>query len=180
MTAVRRGAAVALSLCWLAACAPDGVTTLVVPQDVPADVEAELATVWDRFTALFAGRLACVDDVTLVLVRSVAGGDARHIASAGTIEVEIPTTPARFRESVAHELAHHVERTCADFDELRREIHPRLGGGDWATGRTWFDTPSERWAEHVTELLVDERVRHADEVPVDDDVLAAIARWGAA
>jgi hypothetical protein len=164
----------------LAACGPDGVTSLLVPQDVPDDVDAELATVWAAFTTVFAGRLACIDDVRVVLVGDVGGGDARYVAASDTIEVEIPTTPGRFRESVAHELAHHVERSCADFAELRTEIHPTLGGGDWASGRTWYETPSERWAEHVAELLVGERVRHVDEVPVSGEVLAAITRWGAA
>lgn len=164
----------------LVACAPDGVTTLVVPQDVPPDVHAELTTIWSAFTTLFEARLACIDDVRVLLVRDVDGGDARYVAATSTIEVEIPTTPARFRESVAHELAHHVERSCDDFAGLRDEVGPMLGGGDWWSGRTWYDTPSERWAEHVTELLVDERVRHVDEIPVSGEVLAAIIRWGAA
>jgi hypothetical protein len=163
----------------LAACAPDGVTTIIVPQEVPRDVEVELATVRERFVSVFSGRLACIDDVTLMLVRDVEGGDARYVAAPRTIEIEIPTTPERFRESVAHELAHHVERSCDEFDALRTEIHQALGGGDWSSGASWFETPAERWAEHVTDLLVDERVRHADEVPVDEGVLAAIRSWGA-
>ena len=94
-------------------------------------------------------------------------------------EIQIPTTPARFRESVAHELAHHVEHACGQFGDLRSALHPQLGrpGSPWAGGRVWEEVPSERWAEAVVELVNGERIRHVDEVTVDDDVIAAIAAW---
>lgn len=153
---------------------------LLTTQDLPADVRAELDTVWSRFGSVFAERSSCIGDVTVVLVRSVDGGDARYVASEGLIEVRIPTTPARFRESVAHELAHHVDRTCREFAGLRDELHRRLGGPErpWATGDVWEEIPAERYAEAVVELVNEERVRHADEVRVDDATVELIARWG--
>lgn len=153
---------------------------LLTEQDLPADVRAELDTVWGRFTTVFAGRRQCMSDVTVELVGVVDGGDARYVADGARIEIRIPTTPARFRESVAHELAHHVDHTCDAFGRLRAELHGRLGGTElpWASGNVWEDVPAERYAEAVVELVNGERVRHADEVLVDSGTVELIAAWG--
>lgn len=153
---------------------------VVTPQDLPPDVRTEIETTWSDFTAAFAGRLDCIGPVTLVLVGAVEEGDARYLAGDARIEIEIPTTPARFRESLAHELAHHVEHGCDDFGALREVLHAELGPDrPWRGGSTWYDEPSERWAEHVVELVNGERVRHVGEVPVDADVVELIGAWGA-
>jgi hypothetical protein len=152
---------------------------LVVPQDVPDDVRAELDIAWVRFLDRFDAQRDCFGDITVVLVRQVAGGDARYVVDGAVIEIEIPTTPARFRESFVHELAHHVEATCPRFRELRAELHPLLGPGrDWSDGAVWYDVPAERFAEHVVELVNGERVRHAAEIPIDARVTGLIAAWG--
>jgi hypothetical protein len=154
---------------------------LLLVQDVPDDVRREVGVVWGRFVDRFASRSGCFADVEVVLVREVAGGDARYVAEHARIEIRIPTTPARFRESLAHELAHHVEATCPAFAGLRSTLRPLLGGADrpWSGGEVWAEIPSERWAEAVVELVNGERVRHTDTVPVDDDVLDLIRRWAA-
>lgn len=153
-----------------------------MPQEVPDDVSAELATVWSSFREVFPGRLACIPDVTLFLVADVEGGDARYVPGAARIEIAIPTTPARFRESVAHELAHHLEYTCDEFGGLRDELAPLLGGPEavWSSDAAWAERPAERWAEHVVVLVNGERVRFEDEIEISDLVLDAITRWGAA
>jgi acetylornithine deacetylase/succinyl-diaminopimelate desuccinylase-like protein len=151
---------------------------LVVPQPVPPDVTAELDAVWSGFLAVFGGRLDCIPDVTVLLVADVDGGDARYVPSDARVEIAIPTTPARFRESVAHELAHHVEHQCPSFSELQADLQHRFGDGAWSTGDTWEELPSERWAEHVVELVNGERIRHATEVPVSAALLDMIAAWG--
>jgi hypothetical protein len=163
----------------VAALGGDDDPQLIAVQDVPADVRAELDTTWTRFTDRFAGRLSCIPDVAVELVRDVNGGDARYVVGRTVIEIEIPTTPARFRESLAHELGHHVEHTCAEFAELRGVLHPRWGGParPWARGAVWAETPSERWAEGVVLVVNGERVRHAREMPIDDETVALIAAW---
>ena len=149
-------------------------------QDVPDDVRVESDAVWSHFAERFDARMTCIDDVTVVLVGSVEGGDARYVVGESRIEIRIPTTPARYRESLAHELAHHVERTCADFTSLRTDLEPLLAADaeSWWVGPTWEETPSEQFAEAVVEFVNGERVRHAATVPVDDEVLAVIRRWG--
>ena len=157
-----------------------GPSELTAVQDVPADVRSELDVTWSAFAELFSGRMTCIDDVEVLLVSEVDGGDARYLPALGRIEIEIPTTPARFRESLAHELAHHVETTCGAFEMLRTDLHPLLGDADqpWSRGPIWFDVPAERYAEHVAELVVGERVRHRDEVPIQPEVSRLIAAWG--
>jgi hypothetical protein len=153
---------------------------LVVLQDVPADVRAELDVSWASFTERFDGRLTCIPDVSVELVRDVEGGDARYVRSRALIEIEIPTTPARFRESLAHELGHHVEHACAEFAEIQAVLHQRWGGPEqpWELGAAWNETPSELWAEGVVQLVNGERLLHAEEMPIDVAVVELIAGWG--
>ena len=163
------------------ALADDGRAELTAVQDVPDDVQGELDATWDRFAQRFDARMRCVDDVSVELVRAIDVGDARYVVADARIEIKIPTTPARFRESLVHELAHHVEHTCADFGELREVLHPELGdpGRRWAGGDDWEHVPSERWAEAVVQLVNGERIRHVDEVTVDPVVVDMVAAWGA-
>lgn len=153
--------------------------SLVAKQDVPDDVQVELDTTWSAFTDRFGGRHRCIGDVNVRLVSHLEDGDARYDASEEAIEIRIPTTPARFRESLVHELAHHTERSCGAFDELREQLHPLLGGVDvpWASGPVWYDVPSERFAEHVVHLVNGTRIRHTEEIDIDADVLLLIAAW---
>ena len=91
-----------------------------------------------------------------------------------------PRRQARFRESFAHELAHHVERTCPEFAELRDVLHPRFGGPAraWFGGDVWEETPSELWAEAVVELVNGVRLLHEPEMPIDPSVVALADAWG--
>lgn len=166
-----------------AGCGWDGPvdpTGLATPQALPTDVVAEVDAVWAGFADAFAGQRNCIEGAELWLVADVVGGDARYIVDSARVEIEIPTTPERFRESLVHELAHHVEHNCATFDELRAEVHPLLGEDrPWAGGTPWEDVPSERWAETVVALVGVERVRHADSMPIDERWLAHVRRWAA-
>ena len=149
-------------------------------QDVPDDVRRASDATFERFLERFAGRAACVDNVSVELVRAVDGGDARYVAGDRRIEIRIPTTPRRYEESLAHELAHHLERTCDEFEPLRVALEPLLGGDEvaWASGPVWEEIPSERFAEAVVELVNGARIRHTDTVAVDPAAREVIARWG--
>lgn len=150
-------------------------------QDVPDDVRRVSDATFERFLERFAGRAACVDDVSVELVRVVDGGDARYLTADRRIEIRIPTTPGRYEESLAHELAHHLERTCDEFEPLRVALAPLLGadGAAWASGPVWEEIPSERFAEVVVELVNGVRIRHTDTVVVDPAAREIVARWGA-
>ncbi len=145
-------------------------------QPIPADVEAEARAAVADYVGVFAARRACAPPADVVLVRDVEGGDARYVAEDGRVEIEIPTTPARFRESLVHELAHHLEHRCADFGELR-EAWLAQAGGAWSGHQRWEDRPSEQWAEAVVDIVLGERILHGDEMVLDPELVALVREW---
>lgn len=153
----------------------DPVITFVQP--VPVDVEAEARTAVAAFVDRFASRRDCVGGAEVVLVDDVPAGDARYLAAGATIEVEIPTSPRRFRDSLVHELAHHVERRCADSGTLRAAVLAVTGDGAWSGQPRWADRPAELWAEAVVEIVLGERVRFGRTVPLDPALVDAVRAW---
>jgi len=146
-------------------------------QAIPSDVEGEARAAIAEFTDVFGPRRACIPTAHVVLVRDVDGGDARYLADAAAIEIEIPTTPARFRESLVHELAHHVERACPAFADLRDEWLARSGAVAWSGQERWEDRPTEQWAEAVVGLVLGERLLHGDEMTIDPDLVLLAGEW---
>lgn len=146
-------------------------------QRVPPAVEREVRATVAEFVAVFGARRECIGGAELRLVRAVDDGDARYVGAEQLIEVEIPTSPRRFRESLVHELAHHVERACPDGADLRAEIMAATGATAWAGQARWERRPSELWAEAVVLLVLGERVRFERSVPVDEAVVDAARRW---
>lgn len=177
---MRPAAYVALVVALTAACAPNGEGLLRSDQQLPVDVRAEIATVERRFVDAFEHRLGCVPPARLRLVGDIVGGDARYVVGDRRIEIEIPTTPARFRESLVHELAHHVEATCEEFDELRTNLGPLFGESTrgWTAGATWEEVPAELWAETVVLVVNGDRLLHADDMPLPQGAVEAVESWG--
>lgn len=158
---------------------PDRSPVVTFVQDVPDDVVAEARTAIASFAEVFAARRDCIGGSTVVLVDVVEGGDARYDRETSTIEIEIPTTPARFRESLVHELAHHVEDSCADGHRLRTAVSTAVGGPGtpWSSQRLWADRPSEQWAEAVVALVLTERRLHGASMPLASEVMDAARSW---
>ena len=152
---------------------------LITTQDLPEDVQHEVSTVWERYEALTEGRRdSCPEDVSLVLVAEVVGGDARYVFSDRRMEIEIPTSPRRFRDSLAHELAHHLDATCADAHQLR-QAWSEAGGlaeDDWRSG-PWETRPAELFAETMVEIINGERVRFGRTMPLPDFALELVRAW---
>jgi hypothetical protein len=147
-------------------------------QDLPADVEAEVDATWARFLDVFASRQRCFDDVSLRLVTDLDRGDARYVIDEVRIEIAIPTSPRRFRESLVHELAHHVEHTCPAFGSLRRDLGALPAfAAVWTAGERWQDVPSELWAETAVEVVNGERVRHGRGMPLPAGAADLVAAW---
>lgn len=144
-----------------------------VPEAVEAEVRATVADV----VAVFASRRDCIGGAELELVRELEGGDARYLPSEHLIRIEIPTSPRRFRESLVHELAHHIERSCPDAEVLRADLMTAVDATSWTGQERWEDRPSELWAEAVVEIVLGERVRFQRSVPLDDGVVDAARRW---
>jgi hypothetical protein len=146
-------------------------------QRVPAVVEQEVRATVADFVAVFEARRNCIGGAELQLVRELDDGDARYVAAEDLIEIEIPTSPRRFRESLVHELAHHVDRSCPDADVLRTDVMAMIGATDWTGQERWEQRPSELWAEAVVEIVLGERVRFERSIPLDERVVDAARRW---
>ena len=146
-------------------------------QRTPATVEQEVRATVTAFVAVFEARRSCIGGAELELVRERDPGDARYVAAEGLIEIEIPTSPRRFRESLVHELAHHVESSCPDAAVLRSDVMAAMGATDWTGQARWEHRPSELWAETVVEIVLGERVRFERSVSLDDRVVVAARRW---
>lgn len=148
-----------------------------VRQGVPAAVEQEVRATVAAFVTVFEARRGCVGGAELELVRELDEGDARYVGAEDLIEIEIPTSPRRFRESLVHELAHHVDHSCPDAQELRSDVMRVVGANDWDGQERWEQRPSELWAETVVEIVLGERVRFERSVPLDDRVVDVARRW---
>ena len=146
-------------------------------QHVPPAVEREVRATVALFVAVFEDRRECIGGAQLRLVRAIDEGDARYVVAEQLIEIEIPTSPRRFRDSLVHELAHHVERTCPDAADLREGIVEATGANAWTGQARWEHRPSELWAEAVVQIVLGERARFARSVPLDDAVVDTARRW---
>ena len=146
-------------------------------QPVPPEVEQEVRAAVADFVAVFGAHRGCIGGAELELVRRIDDGDARYVAADDLIEIEIPTSPRRFRESLVHELAHHVDHSCPHATALRADVMTALGASEWTGQRRWDQRPSELWAEAVVEIVLGERVRFERSVPLDPSVTAAARRW---
>jgi len=156
--------------------------SLEIPQEVPAEVtELTLAT-WDSYLAAFPAQRNCIGTVTMRLTRSVDGGDALYRPPERTIYVEIPTTPERFPESLAHELGHHLETACnaeAELGSAVRDAQDLPSDSAWSGGEPWYDSPSEHFAETVVEIVEGERITHQDIVILQPATIELVRAWGA-
>jgi acetylornithine deacetylase/succinyl-diaminopimelate desuccinylase-like protein len=156
--------------------------SLEIPQEVPAEVtELSLAT-WKSYLAAFPAQRNCIGTVTMRLTRSVDGGDAMYRPPERTIYVEIPTTPERFPESLAHELGHHLESACNAEGELGEAFRASQGlppDSAWSGSEPWYDSPSEHFAETVVEIVDGERITHQDIVILQPSTIDLVRAWGA-
>lgn len=154
---------------------------MLVPQGVPDDVSAIVDRTWPAFLEAFPARHECIGDVTLLLVFDVEGGAASYRPGEATIRIEIPTTPERFEESLAHELGHHLEHRCRVVDEIGAEFLAAQGiDADvvWFDRDPWFESPTEHFAESVVQVVLGERRIHADRITLRPEAIATVRQWG--
>lgn len=153
---------------------------LIASQRLPDDVQTLTDDTWEAFLASFPAQARCIGRPHLVLVDDIEAGAAEYLPLTRTIEIEIPTSPQRYSESLVHELGHHLERSCA----VREEIGPAILDGQgfdpdtaWSTNPAWEDRPSEHFAEAVVERVLGERITHGDLIAVNSETLDTVSRW---
>lgn len=174
-------AAVAAAI-WLGAAANgDRPGRLVAGDDVPDDLRLLATGTFIAFEERFPERMDCMSDVRLVPVWEGLEDRARYLPADAVIELRVPATANLLADSLVHELAHHLEFTCADHLDFRPtflEAQGRPSGDAWDAGPTWAETPSEQFAEAVVTVVLGRRQQHRLEMQLTEEAVSAVAAWG--
>ncbi|HUO47171.1 MAG TPA: hypothetical protein VM470_10120, partial [Acidimicrobiia bacterium] len=76
--------------------------------------------------------------------------------TAATITLRTPATASKLRNSLFHEIAHHLEWKCPSQIEMRQPFLIAQGfpvDSEWAPDDSWETSPSEHFAEAVVEVI---------------------------
>ena len=122
---------------------------------------------------------AVADCIQGLIIRPAWELDDRGRYLDGIIDVRVPATAPRIEEVVVHEVAHHLDATCDQFDDVRDGFLTTQGSASpWNSGPSWEETPAEQFAEAVTIVVLDRQRAH--NVRVSPDAVDVVRRWGAA
>ena len=176
-----RVAIAAVVLAGSTGCGDGSAGGLVMGDDVPDDLRALASDVFDRFETSFTARIDCMEDVRLVAAWEGLEDRARYLPDARVIEVRVPATANLLSDSLVHELAHHLDHTCTELQDLRPAFLGAQGhppGAEWSLGPTWAETPSEQFAEAVVLVVLGDREQNRLRMQIGDEAVALITRWG--
>ena len=168
-----------LALVFLVACgrAPAAPTPAFGP-NTPADLRELTEETFAMVSEALPAQRSCLGDVVVSGAWEL-DDRARYSPSQREITIRIPATAPQLRTSIVHELAHHVEATCPQDDEVRRAFLAAQGldpAADWLGGETWETTPSEQWASAVV-LHVMERPDERSRIAVGAEALEIVESW---
>ena len=155
-----------------------GPPSVTYGEVAPDDLRALTQSTWARFTAAFPARRSCLTPVTVTGAWEL-GDRARYDPDRALVTVRIPGTAPNVTASLVHEFAHHLDFTCGAHRMLRSAF---LAAQDipehapWFGGATWERTPSEHFAEAVTEYVLGPRSA-GGRIFVSARALGAIRDW---
>lgn len=168
-----------LMLVTLAACGPHEGPALVPDDSVESDLAALAATTFATFLEAAPGVADCVGTVRLAAATQLADL-ATYTPGSATITLRVPATAPNLRDSLVHELGHHVELACTSHTELRDEFLAVQGfpaSQPWFEGPSWERTPSEQFAEAVVLVVLGRRMRNLGRLHVDPLAMELVAAW---
>jgi len=153
---------------------------LVIDESVAADFAEVADAEWETFVASFPALESCLGRITLVADYTL-GDRARYDPQSRTMMVRVPGPKVLLDRALVHELAHHLEFSCASQVEMRPAFLAALGRDDteaWFDGAEWGLIPSEIFAEAVVEYVLDERGRaHTGIGLIDQGAVDVVIRW---
>jgi hypothetical protein len=152
-----------------------------VPQNVPDEVAVLVESTWDSLLNEFPAQMECLTEPTLLLGPDLDEGDASYTRSTGIIRIEIPTSPERFPESLAHELGHHLDVVCGFGSSNSAEFLEAQGLGSdssWTSAEHWRLIPAEHFAEAVTLLVLGSRETFDDRIELSQRSVSIVQQWG--
>ena len=167
------------TLSLVSACGGGAVSpTPVFGANTPSDLRALTAETLSRVAEAVANQAECLDG--LVVSGAWELDDrARYDPASSEMTVRIPATAAQLETSIVHEMAHHMEFTCPQSEEVRRDFISAQGlpaDTAWFDGSSWETTPSEQWATALVLHVLgrpDERAR----ISVNADAMEIVRAW---
>lgn len=163
----------------LAACGPPGEAALLPNDSVKSDLAALAATTFAAFLDAAPGVADCVGTIHLAAATELADL-ATYTPATATITLRVPATAPNLRDSLVHELGHHVETACASQTDLRKEFLAKQGfaaSQPWFEGASWEHTPSEQFAEAVVLIVLGRRMRNLGRLHLDPAATELVAAW---
>ena len=164
------------------ACGADGdggSGPLTLGESVASDLAALTGETFDEFTAAAPAAVACMGEVRLEASRQL-DDLARYDQTTATITVRVPANAASLEGSLIHELAHHLEVSCASHIEFRPAFLATQGlppDTPWFGDGAWADRPSEQFAEAVVAATIGERRRNQLRIRLTPETLGATRDW---
>lgn len=150
--------------------------------DVPGDVRAVATDTWDRFVDAFPARHECLQSVRLT-VAWTHPDRAAYDPDRKLVTLRVPGTSPNLGATLTHEYAHHLEFTCMrgtdplfDFKAAFLAAQGFPPGAPWFEGASWETTPSEQFAEAVTQVVTGRPPLH-QRVVLTEEALDLIRAW---
>lgn len=157
-----------------------GSPELVIDESVAADFTEVAEASWETFVASFPALERCLGRIILVADYTLEDR-ARYDPQSRTMAVRVPGPRVLLDRALVHELAHHLEFSCASQAEMRPAFLAALGrdsGEAWFEGAEWGLIPSEIFAESVVEYVLSERGRaHTGIGIIDQAAVDLVVRW---
>ena len=147
--------------------------------ETPDDVRQLAQAAMTDFLEVFPAQRQCVAGVRLDIDPDFEAR-GRYEPETATVILRTPATAPKLRESLFHELAHHLEWNCPSQLELRKPFLDAQGfsaGSEWTKGDAWEDSPSEHFAEAVVEVIEGRR-NLTYGINLSDQALELVRRWG--
>jgi hypothetical protein len=157
----------------------DRSPTVTMTGEASPELREVVAAAWDEFIGFFASRSRCIADVRVERAWEL-DDRARYSPAEHLIRLRVPGSAAQLEESLLHELAHHLELTCPDHQELRSAFLDAQGfaaGVDWFDAPRWENRPSEHFAETVVERLASGDRYHRLTIDVTPEAVAIVEQW---
>ena len=129
--------------------------SLRVDRSVASDLEDIALDTWDQFLDTFGTKYECIGNVNLSAVVGL-GEQGGYRSADRMIRIRVPIYQSTAANTILHELGHHLEQQCPDQASIRSEFLAAQGlapNTPWFQGDRWETTPSEMWAEAVSQLV---------------------------
>lgn len=150
----------------------------IVAEDTPADLAELVGDTMETIEESLPARAHCLRGVTIMHAWEL-DDRAEYRTDTRTIVLRVPATAQHLEFSLAHEIAHHLEYTCAGQAEIRPAFLDAQGHEPtqpWFEGESWETTPSEQFATAVARLITGraDPLRHLE---VTDEAMELVERW---